>query len=113
MNNAPATIKKIMQALPFETIQALDAKSASFVSHRTIKINLKTPAPDGTNVIKVTLDGGKFTVRGYRVEETEMSYGLDSAQLPEAVFEMAQGTSKKSKEADAIAASVLKKAAGK
>lgn len=103
-------IQALVSALPSDVMKQLNIQDATVVSHRTIKISLKNPAPDGTNQIKVTVEGGKFMVRGYRVEETEVAYGMTGDAVGKAVLDMATGATGN---AESILASVLKNAAGK
>ena len=103
-------IKTLISVLPQDLMQKLNVSDATVVSGRTIKISLKTPAPDGTNQIKVTVENGKFMVRGYRVEETEVAYGLTGDAVAQAVLNLATGATGN---AESILASVLKNAAGK
>ena len=103
-------IKTLISVLPQGLMQQLNVSGAAVVSGRTIKIGLKTPAPDGTNQIKVTVENGKFLVRGIRVEETDIAYNLTNDEVASAVLNMATGANAA---ANAALAAALKNASGK
>lgn len=83
------TFQAIVAAVPPSLLNELGVTEAAIVSPRTIKFNLKTPAPDGTNQIKVTVEAGKFLVRGYRVEDTELFYDLTAENVANALRALA------------------------
>ena len=74
-------LKAIAGAIPAELIKELGATNVKMVSQRTIQFDLPKPGLDGTNRVKVTVENGQFLIRGYRIEETEVFYGVapDSA----------------------------------
>lgn len=74
----------ITSAIPGEVMKELGAHNAKPVSQRTIQFDCK-PKADGTNRIKVTIEDGKFQVRGYKVEETDLLYAIEPDSLSTAL----------------------------
>lgn len=74
-------LKAIAAAIPAEVLKELGATNMKMVSQRTIQFDLPKPGLDGTNRVKVTVENGKFLIRGYRIEDTECFYdvSLDGA----------------------------------
>jgi hypothetical protein len=74
----------ITQALSKALMKELGATNIKPVSARTLQFDC-TPKADGTNRIKVTVEGGKFQVRGYKVEETDLLYAIEPDSLATAL----------------------------
>jgi hypothetical protein len=83
------TLMAMAKAIPGETLAKLKPSEIKPVSERTIAISLSAPGADGTNRIKVTFENGKYMVRGYRVEETEIFYDLPCANVHDIIESMA------------------------
>lgn len=83
------TLKKnmiaITSAIPGEVMKALGATNCKPVSERTLQFDC-TPKADGTNRIKVTMtENGTIQVRGYKIEETDLLYGIEPGSLATAL----------------------------
>ncbi len=74
----------ITQALSKALMKELGATNIKPVSARTLQFDC-TPKADGTNRIKVTVEGGTFQVRGYRVEETDLLFSVQPDSLETAI----------------------------
>lgn len=75
----------IASAIPAETMKALGATNIKPVSERTIQFDLKTPRPDGTNRVKVTVENGKFLIRGFKIDDTDILYNVSSDAITTAL----------------------------
>ena len=78
-------LSAIAKAIPVELMKELSATNVKMVSQRTIQFDLAKPGIDGTNRVKVTVENGTFLIRGYRVEETEILYGVQSDAVAQAL----------------------------
>ncbi len=65
-------------------LKELGAKNIKPVSHRTVQFDCP-PRADGTNRIKVTIEGGEFMVRGFKIEETDVIYGIEPGSVATAL----------------------------
>ena len=75
----------ITSAIPGQVMKDLGATNVKPVSERTLQFDC-TPKADGTNRIKVTITkDGTIQVRGYKVEETDLLYGVEPASLATAL----------------------------
>jgi len=74
----------ITQALSKTLMKELGATNCKPVSERTLQFDC-TPKADGTNRIKVTIEDGKFQVRGYKVEETDLIHSVEPDSLATAL----------------------------
>lgn len=83
------TIKKnlmaLSQAIPVQVMKETGASNVKLASTRTLQFDLAKPGLDGTNRIKVTIEDGKFLLRGYKVEETEILYGVEMDKVADAI----------------------------
>jgi len=78
-------MKAITGLLSPEMMQSLGATNAKPVSERTLQFDCK-PKADGTNRIKVTMTGnGTLTVRGYKIEETDLIFSVQPDSLETAI----------------------------
>ncbi len=66
----------IANAIPSALLKELGATNLKMVSARTLQFDLQKPGLDGTNRVKVTIEDGKFMIRGYKIEETEVFYDI-------------------------------------
>jgi len=80
-----ANMSAIVSAIPAETMKDIGATNIKPVSERTLQIDLKTPKPDGTNRLKITVEDGKFMVRGYKLEETDILHSIEPDSLMTAI----------------------------
>ena len=80
-----ANLMAIQNAVPKEFLDSLDATNIQIRSERTISFDLKNPAADGTNRVKITVENGKFLIRGYKVEETEIFYDIPSEKVIDSI----------------------------
>lgn len=77
----------ITQALSKTLMKELGATNIKPVSARTLQFDC-TPKADGTNRIKVTVEQGVFMVRGFRVDETDIRYGVHKDSLATALQQL-------------------------
>lgn len=85
MASLSKTLMAMAKAISGETIAKLQPTEIKQVSNRTIQIALSSPAPDGTNRIRVTFENGKYMVRAYRIEETEIFYDLPRGNVNDVI----------------------------
>lgn len=87
-----ANMTAIVSVIPTEAMKELGATNVKPVSERTLQFDLKTPRADGTNRIKVTHDGGKFTIKGYKIDETDILYTVEPDALSTALKALGEFT---------------------
>jgi hypothetical protein len=80
-----ANLTAIASAIPAELLMGMDASNIKMVRPRTIQFDLAKPGLDGTNRVKVTVENGTFLIRGYRIDETEVLYGVQSEAVAQAL----------------------------
>jgi hypothetical protein len=80
-----ANIGAIASAISTKQMEEMGATNVKMVSIRTLQFDLKTPRADGTNRIKITHEGGKFQVRGYKIEETDLIHSIEPDALSTAI----------------------------
>ena len=78
-------MKAITANLTHALMKSLGATNCKPVSGRTLQFDC-SPKADGTNRIKVTMtESGKFQVRGYKVEETDLMHSVEAGSLATAL----------------------------
>ena len=75
----------IVKAIPEATMKEIGATNIKPVSERTLQFDLETPRADGTNRVKVTHEGGKFTLKGYKIDETDLIHSIEPDALSTAL----------------------------
>jgi hypothetical protein len=81
MNGIQKNLRAIVKALPDAFMKQIGAGNIQVASGRSIRFDLKEPAKDGINRVKVTKDGEAFLVRFYRVDEVKILYGVPAEKL--------------------------------
>jgi len=76
-----SNMQALASALTPDDLKTLGAAQAKMVSERTLRIDLAKPKADGTNQIKITVEGGKFMVKGYKLEETDILHSVEAGSL--------------------------------
>lgn len=84
-------MKAITGNLTKALMKSLGATNPKPVSERTLQFDC-APKADGTNRIKVTLTENGYLIRGFKVEETDILYNVDPANLATALKNLGEAT---------------------
>jgi hypothetical protein len=89
MQNFKANMTTLASVLTPELLKSIGATQVKMVSPRTARIDC-APRADGTNQIKVTVGDDGLLLQGFKLEATDIAYGVSPSNIALALANLGQ-----------------------